>query len=43
MQDVRNVQSELLEPHINLAARRAIGKDQSIILVHRQQALAATS
>ena len=43
MQDIRNVNSELLEPHIYLAARRAIGKDQSIILIHCQQALATTS
>ena len=41
MQDVGNVNPELLKPRVLRTTRRALGKDQSIVLIHRQQTFAA--
>ena len=41
MQDVGDVAAERLEPAVLAAARLALGEHQRVVLVHRQQALAA--
>ena len=43
MQDVGDPRREPLEPPVRLTAALALGKDDRIVLVHRQQAFAAAS